>query len=92
MVNLVFIVILFRVVEGSHNFTSFFLFRSIVYFKFSSSVGNRYFLQLWREQPCSDVSIVWASMQDLLLVLYLANLTKTQLTLAEKLNTAAQIV
>jgi hypothetical protein len=63
-----------------------------VYFKFSFSVGNRYFLQLWREQPCSDVSIVWASMQDLLLVLYLANLTKTQLTLAEKLNTAAQIV
>jgi translation initiation factor 3 subunit F len=32
------------------------------------------------------------SVQDLLLVLYLANLTKTQLTLAEKLNTAAQIV
>lgn len=32
------------------------------------------------------------SVQDLLLVLYLANLTKTQLTLAEKLNTAAQIL
>jgi len=32
------------------------------------------------------------SIQDLLLVLYLANLTRTQLTLAEKLNTAAQIV
>lgn len=32
------------------------------------------------------------SVQDLLLVLYLANLTKTQLILAEKLNTAAQIV
>ncbi|BBN12177.1 translation initiation factor 3 subunit F [Marchantia polymorpha subsp. ruderalis] len=30
--------------------------------------------------------------QDVLLVLYLANLTRTQLTLAEKLNTAAQIV
>ncbi|CAM6089045.1 unnamed protein product [Calypogeia fissa] len=32
------------------------------------------------------------SVQDVLLVLYLANLTRTQLTLAEKLNTAAQIV
>ncbi|KAJ7557145.1 hypothetical protein O6H91_05G113400 [Diphasiastrum complanatum] len=32
------------------------------------------------------------SIQDLLLVLYLANLTRTQLALAEKLNTAAQIL
>jgi len=32
------------------------------------------------------------SIQDVLLVLYLANLTRTQLSLAEKLNTAAQIV
>ncbi|KAL3684429.1 hypothetical protein R1sor_002451 [Riccia sorocarpa] len=32
------------------------------------------------------------SVQDVLLVIYLANLTRTQLTLAEKLNTAAQIV
>ncbi|CAM6095491.1 unnamed protein product [Calypogeia fissa] len=32
------------------------------------------------------------SVQDVLLVLYLANLTRTQLSLAEKLNTAAQIV
>ncbi|EFJ10683.1 hypothetical protein SELMODRAFT_79764 [Selaginella moellendorffii] len=31
------------------------------------------------------------SMQDLLLVVYLANLTRTQLALAEKLNTAAQV-
>lgn len=36
--------------------------------------------------------VVCVCVQDLLLVLYLANLTKTQLTLAEKLNTAAQIV
>eukprot|EP00249_Psilotum_nudum_P006760 c20034_g1_i1 orf=337-1191(-) len=32
------------------------------------------------------------SVQDLLLVIYLANLTRMQLSLAEKLNTAAQIV
>ncbi|XP_057868245.1 eukaryotic translation initiation factor 3 subunit F isoform X2 [Cryptomeria japonica] len=32
------------------------------------------------------------SIQDLLLVIYLAGLTKSQLTLAEKLNTAAQIL
>eukprot|EP01018_Ginkgo_biloba_P036023 Gb_36251 [translate_table: standard] len=32
------------------------------------------------------------SVQDLLLVIYLAGLTRTQLSLAEKLNTAAQVV
>jgi translation initiation factor 3 subunit F len=35
---------------------------------------------------------MWYCLQDVLLVLYLANLTRTQLSLAEKLNTAAQIV
>lgn len=41
---------------------------------------------------CLIKTTMWYCLQDVLLVLYLANLTRTQLSLAEKLNTAAQIV
>lgn len=44
------------------------------------------------DSVCLIEIILWYYLQDVLLVLYLANLTRTQLSLAEKLNTAAQIV